>query len=295
MQKDDFKDILEKMGWVVDYYRTHLSIGKRFFIALLLVLVVVAIVMVCVFGFRNSSKDERQSNDDENTIVVATDYGQTDYYIVGDTVSGYQYEMVKAMEEALHVKVTWKFVNSLSESLEMLEDGDVDMIARNIPITTQLRERFDFSMPIQKMPLLLVQRNAESNHGVEPVRNQLDLAGKTVYVPYNSPHILRLDNLQDEIADTIVIKQIANYEAEQIMMMVARGDIDYAAVDQLTARRGARDLPQLDVATALSFVQLQAWAFAKGENEELRHRVDSFLLSYLNSKSYRKMRDKYIK
>jgi len=292
-------EFLEKIGWIKDYFRTRWSFAKRlaylltFFASFILLIVG---VRLCSSMSESDAEKEREAKERISTLVIVTDYSQSDYYLSGDSlISGFQYELAEALGDSLNKKIQWKIENSLDKSIELLEDGDADIIARNIPITTEGRKRLNFSVPILKMPIVLVQRKEEYNGGIMPIRNQLDLANVTVYVPYNSPNILRLNNLSDEIAEPIHVKQIADYEAEQLIMMVAKGDIDYAAVDLQSARRGSRDLKEIDIETKLSFVQLQAWALSKDCDDGLLAQVDSFLVRYQKTEDYRKMRDKFFR
>ena len=121
---------------------------------------------------------------------------------------------------------------SLAKSFEELSDNKCDVIARNIPITSEMRENYLFTEPIVLNKQVLVQRTAEANNGQAPIRNQLDLAQKTLYIPKDSPALLRLQNLGHEIGDTIYVVEDELYSTEQLMIMVAKGDIDYAVCDQ---------------------------------------------------------------
>lgn len=288
----------EKIGWIKDYLYARWSFSRRLTFVVSFVFIVLLII-VCIRACVHYSVNDREGDEQlssENVLVVVTDYSRTDYYLRGDSdVAGFQYELVEALGKSLGRKIVWKIENSLSKSYEMLDDGKADIVARNIPITTEGRKRVRFSTPILRMPIVLVQRKAEHNGGIPPVRNQLDLANMTVYVPFGSPNIMRLNNLSDEIAEPIHVKQIADYEAEQLITMVAKGVIDFAAVDLQSARIGTRDLPEIDVETKLSFVQLQAWAFNKDCDDSLLSQVDTFLVNYQKTAEYRKTRDKYFR
>ncbi len=292
------ENFTEKIGWIKDYLYSKWSFSKRLAFVVTFIFVILLIIMgirACVhYSVNDTESDERQNRED--VLVVVTDYSRTDYFLRGDSdVAGFQYELVEALGKSLNRKIVWKIENSLNKSYEMLDDGKVDFVARNIPITTEGRKQVRFSTPILKMPIVLVQRKAEYNGGIPPVRNQLDLANMTVYVPFGSPNIMRLNNLSDEIAEPIHVKQIADYESEQLITMVAKGVIDFAAVDLQSARIGTRDLPEIDVETKLSFVQLQAWAFNKDCDDSFLSQVDTFLVNYQKTNEYRKMRDKYFR
>lgn len=226
-------------------------------------------------------------------LRIATDYSTIDYYIEGDTAVGFQYELINILCDSLHVKPKWVINNSLEKNVADLLNGKVDLIARNIPVTSELRKQVSFSSPIIQLPQVLVQRKAEYNKGITPIRNQLLLAGKTVYVPQKSPNILRLHNLADEIADTIIVKEMPRYEAEQLMMMVAKGDIDYAVCDKQIAKQNALLTPELDVETAVSFTQMEAWAM-RPSSPILKEKINSFLKQFLKTKTYRDICRKYL-
>ena len=110
---------------------------------------------------------------------------------------------------------------------------------------------------------VLVQRTAAANHGIEPIRNQLDLAKKTLYIPQHSPARLRLINLEHEIGDTLYWVEEERYSSEQLAIMVAKGDIDFAVCDQQIAQLAQQRMNELDIQTDISFTQLQAWAVRK--------------------------------
>ena len=67
-----------------------------------------------------------------------------------------------------------------------------------------------------------------------------------------SPSAMRLRNLSAEIGDTILVKEDPDYGSEQLVMMVAVGDIPLAVVNEKTALRLAGEYPGIDVSTAIS-------------------------------------------
>jgi membrane-bound lytic murein transglycosylase MltF len=120
----------------------------------------------------------------------------------------------------------------------------------------------------------------------------LDLSGKTLYVPENSPFLLRLRNLAKEIGDSIYIKHIPNYEAEQLIILVAKGDIDFAVTDEWTARKAQKYFPEIDIQTAIGFTQPEAWALRKN-SPELLQVMNNFINSQVESGKIDKLYQKY--
>lgn len=190
-------------------------------------------------------------------LNIVTDYNPIGYHVSGDTLAGFQYELIKALERDWKLKANIFLENSLDKNLQGLERGRYDIVARNIPVTTRLRRQFGLAGPINLNKQVLVQRK------LAPIRRHLDLAKKTIHVHKDSPVILRLQNLSHEIGDTIFIVQDDRYEAEQLVMMVAGGDIDFTVCDEVLARKLAKEMPEIDVDTDISFTQLESWAVRK--------------------------------
>ncbi|MDR1121369.1 MAG: transporter substrate-binding domain-containing protein [Dysgonamonadaceae bacterium] len=228
----------------------------------------------------------------ERTIRIVTEYGANSYYVSADSIDGFQYELAKALGAHFGWQVTFFLENNLAHSIHGLKMQTYDLIARNIPVTTENREDLLFTDLILLDRQILVQRTESSNRGVPPVRNQIELGKKTLYVPENSPGILRLKNLSEEIADTIYILEEKQYAAEQLIFMVARGDIDFAVVDYQTALKYQQYYPELDIDTDIGFTQMQSWAVRK-ESPLLLDSVNAWLKVFKTGKEFAAMKKKY--
>jgi membrane-bound lytic murein transglycosylase MltF len=243
----------------------------------LLILSAVSVVMVMLYNSNRPAppRDYREIRA-EGILRIVTEYDQSGYFVSGDTIEGFQYELSRAISELSGLEIQIFLEMSLSESFKGLAGRQYDIIARNIPATSEIKDDYLFTDPIVFNRQVLVQRTAEANHSVAPIRNQLDLAGKTLYIPEHSPAIFRIVNLQHEIGDTIHIIREHRYSSEQLIIMVANGDIDYAVCDLQTAVVAQKALPEIDLDTDISFTQLQAWAVRK-ESPVLRDSLNRWL------------------
>ena len=230
----------------------------------------------------------------EGILRLITDYNQSGYFISGDTVEGFQYELGQAIANISGLEVQISLEMSLPESFKELNEDKCDVIARNIPITSDLKENYLFTEPIVFNKQVLIQRKETEDTDLKPVRNQLDLAGKTIYIPKDSPIRLRLDNLAHEIGDTIYIIEDDLYAGEQLAILVAKGDIDYAVCDQQLARAAQKDLPEIDIDTDISFTQIQSWALRK-DSPILLDSLNSWLSQIHELGIYDKIYKKYYK
>lgn len=235
---------------------------KLLFLYLTMLLIAVATMFILHKSIRSEIRDyiEIQS---EGILRIVTEYNQFGYYVSGDTIEGFQYELSQAISDISGLEVQISLEMSLSESFTGLKKRKYDIIARNIPITSEIRKSYLFTDPVVFNKQVLVQRTTGPNDTMPPVRNQLELARKTLYVPENSPALLRIQNLQHEIGDTIYVIEEDRYSSEQLIIMVARKDIDYAVCDLQIAKITQKQFPEIDIDTDISFTQLQSWAVRK--------------------------------
>lgn len=207
--------------------------------------------------------------DRDGTLSVVTSFDPVGYYVSGDSIAGYNHDLLKALEQCTPVKFEISVENSLDKSFEELKAGKYDVIARNIPVNAELKNEYSFTIPVVYNKLVLVQRKAAFNNSKEPIREHLKLGGVTIHVPEDSPAILRLQNLSHEIGDSIFIKEDLTYESMQLALMVASGDIDFTICDDRIARKISAQIPELDVSTDIGFTHLEAWAVRKSSPQLL--------------------------
>ena len=266
-------------------------------------LVPVIIVLAIIFSIRQCGNQEKPSGHprdyaaiaQEGILRVATEYNSISFYVDGDTVSGFHYELIQAFVHDKGLKTEITPLMSFEERLEGLSEGRYEVIACGLLATSELKDSLLLTSPITLNKQVLVQRKESGENGENDslyIRNQLDLAGRTLHVVKGSPSILRIQNLGNEIGDTIYIKEIAKYGPEQLISMVAHGDIDYAVCDESIARTAADSIPQIDINTAISFTQFYSWAVSK-QSPALLDSLNTWLDKFQKGKEYRRIYKKY--
>lgn len=260
----------------------------------------VVIVMAVIFAFRNCGKQEKRPGHPrdyaaiakEGILHAATEYNAISFYVDGDTVSGFHYELIEAFAHDMGLKAGITPVMSFEERLQGLSDGQYDVIAYGILATSELKDSLLLTSPITLSKQVLVQRKENGDNDSLYIRNQLDLARKTLHVIKGSPSILRIHNLGNEIGDTIYIKEVEKYGSEQLISLVAHGDIDYAVCDESIARAVVDSLPQVDINTAISFTQFYSWAVSK-QSPVLLDSLNTWLHKFQQGKEYKRIYRKY--
>jgi membrane-bound lytic murein transglycosylase F len=234
----------------------------------------------------------------KGVLRVVTEFNSISYFIYRGQPMGYQYEMLQELANHLGVKLEVVVNNEMEEKFKLLEEDKVDLIAVNLVVTKERKERMDFTIPHSQTRQVLVQRKPKNwqymdNETMDAnlIRNQLDLALKTVYVPRNSSYVNRLYNLSDEIGDSINIMEV-DEGTERLIEKVSKGDIDYTVCDENIARVYESFYNNIDIETPVSFTQNLAWAVSKG-SDDLRQKIDSWLVDFKKTKKYSNIYSKY--
>lgn len=245
-----------------------------------------------------SSMEEIRNN---GKIVAVTDYNSTNYFVYKGEPMGYQYELLQSLADYLGVKLEVIVSKNLPDIFTYLEKGNCDLIATNLTVTNERSKFLEFTEANMTTRQVLVQRKPDGWQKTRKdilenqlLRNQLDLAGKTVYVQEGSVYAERLKSLSNEIGDSIHVVEMNDVETEQLIKLVADGEIEYTVCDEMVGKVNQTYYPNIDISTAVSFPQKLAWAVSK-DNIELKDEIDKWLRKFKRSSRYANIYNKYFK
>lgn len=226
-------------------------------------------------------------------LTVLTDSSSIGFSVKkGDSVSGFQYEIVKAFADTLGLDLVISEKNDIKACMDGLNSGDYDIIASFIPVTTELGKNALFTIPFFISREVLVQRRSKDLSRTKKVKKHSDLANDTIYIPVNSPFKIRLSHLSKEIAEPIHIIEIKNKSSEQMVRMVALGKIKYTICDEQFARRLKLKYSNIDVSIPIGFSQKKAWVVHLN-SPQLLEKLDAFLKDFIGSSAYWNIYRKY--
>ena len=240
-------------------------------------------------------QDSPRNYDDiirSGVIRAVTEYNSISFYVDEDTISGLHYELLQAFakEKGLTTEIVPEM--DMNKRMQGLQDGTYDILANNVLISTDRKDSLLFTHPILLSRQVLVQRKPQSENDSTHINSLLDLANKTIHVVEGSPFILRIENLSDEIGDTIYVNEVKKYGQEQLLAMVANGDIDYAVCDESIALNSINNMPELDIKTVISFTQFYAWGVNQA-NVNLLDTLNAWLENYKQTPAFQKLKIKY--
>ncbi|MDE5568383.1 MAG: transglycosylase SLT domain-containing protein [Muribaculaceae bacterium] len=266
-----------------------MNIGCRH-ITLLLVALAALLTTSCKRNAARTAEEETSAlpamivSDNDSTAEVLTDtlravtlYGPTSYFIYKGEPMGYDYTLLKEFAAAQHQALKLAVAPSLPAAIEMLDNGEAELLAYNVPITAHYRKLVLACGPESFSTQVLVQPKVK---GAAAVSDVTGLVGKDVYVIDDSKYLRRLKNLNEELAAEINIHTVSpdSATAEDLIAMVSAGEIPFTVVDSDIAQLNETYFHDLDISTEVSTPQRASWAVALG-NEAMAERVNSWFAS----------------
>ena len=82
------------------------------------------------------------------------------------------------------------------------------------------------------------------------------------------------------------------YGPEQLIALVASGEINYAVCDEFIARNAVEQYPNLDMKLDISFSQFYSWGVSK-QSQVLLDTLNVWLDKYLKTKAFKQLQKKY--
>lgn len=221
----------------------------------------IAMAVACSGSGKGEGSDAKEHHKIPDTLRVATLYSPESYFIYRGQEMGYDYELITALAADKGLSLKFDIAPSLSRAIEMLDSGKVDLIAYEVPVTAEYKEKVVACGPENITTQVLVQ--PKKGEG-ELITDVTDLVGKDVYVEADSKYEARIRNLNDELGGGINIHTVDKDTmiTEDLIAMVSSGELPLTVVDSDIARINKTYYSDLDINLPLSFEQRSGWAVA---------------------------------
>ena len=235
----------------------------------------------------------------EGKIRAVTNVNQTSYFIYKGEPMGFHFELLKKFADHLELELEIITSNDIDEALGYLQSGDADLVAIGLSVSADRKEMMQFTEPLMQSSQVLVQRKpngwermTEKTAAEKLVRNQLDLAGKTIYVQKGSSYAQRLYNLERESGMDIGVIEVP-YDAEELARQVSRGEIEYTICDDYMSNIIGTLFPGLDMSTPVSFPLNIAWSVRKDGTDALISELNGWITGFKTTREYARLERKY--
>lgn len=243
-----------------------LNIDPRLRKALPFVLIVI-IGAVCLATFQRNRRQEQTILEETetrhlpDTLRVATLYSPSSYFLYRDEPMGYDYSLVSQFARDKGMELELTVAPSLRAMIEMLDSGLVDLAAYEVPVTAEYRSQVVPCGPETLTHQVLVQ---PLKNGKPEITDVTQLVGREICVEAHSKYLHRLENLDNELGGGLKITSVDRDTliTEDLIEMVAGGEIPLTVVDSDIAAMNRKYYPGLDTSLAVSFPQKARWAVA---------------------------------
>jgi membrane-bound lytic murein transglycosylase F len=247
-------------------------------------------------------KTELEKILERDTLKVLTGYNAYSYFIYRGQPMGFEYDLSNKLADYLGVNSEFIIVKKIDDMFSMVNSDSGNVIAFNLTITKERLDVVNFTHPHHSIKQVLVQRKPNNwrkmmLHQIEDklIRDPAELIGDTIVVRSGSSYIPRLENLSNEIGGDIFIQNAEpELTTEDLIEMVANGEIDYTISDDNIADLSAAFLSNIDVKTPVSLVQRAAWAVSKNSHA-LLDTINYWLDSIKSTEYYAVTYNKYFK
>lgn len=226
----------------------------------------VALIAATVAGTEGCTADHGAPQPDTaahhlpDTLRAVTLYSPTSYFIYRGQPMGYDYDLVERLAADKGMVLKLEVAPSLNAAIEMLDSGKVDLIAYDVPVTAEYRDKVIPAGPENVTTQVLVQPASADSL----ITDVTELVGRTVYVEEGSKYQARLENLNEELGGGIDIRPVDRDTliTEDLIGMVDRHELPLTIVDSDIAAMNKGYYPDLDIGLPLSFEQRSAWGVA---------------------------------
>lgn len=233
--------------------------------------------VIALFSIFSLPKEEEQSsirdfNDimSQKELKVTTEYGSNTYFIdESGNLQGEHFELISEFAKQHDLRLTIIPEMSISRQNEMIHNGECDLIVTPRPLNAETENGLRQTIPLGVDKQIVVQRKKSpatdslSTDSCMYLNSLIDLGGKSICMPKDSPFKHRLANLMEEIGDTIIAYEIPRYNTEQLIALVAHGDICYAICEEDIVKKNMNKYTNLDNRLAFSFNQFYAWTVSE--------------------------------
>ncbi len=237
-------------------------------------------------------------------LIALTRYNANSYFIYRGQPMGFEYELLTRLAEHLGVRLEIRVPATWDSLFILLYRGEGDIIAANLTVTKERAKKVAFTDHLTTTRQVLVQRKPEGwrkmkLHEIEKqlIRSPIDLIGRRVHVRRNSAYYTRLVHLSEELGGDIeIVAMPEDLETEDLIRMVARGEIDYTVADENIALINQAYYADIDVQMPLGVPQRIAWA-VRPNAPQLLQAINGWLrqIKSANNPTFNLIYNKYYK
>lgn len=206
---------------------------------------------------------------DKTVLNVGTVYGSQIYITTGQGEAGFDFEMASRFAEYLNLDLAMKPYSNIKDLYQALDKGEIDLIAAGLTDTATRRENFRLGPPLYRVNQVLVYKQ-----GTHPPKHISQLK-ESITVITDSSFVETLAQLQHTYTE-LTWEQEKDKDSEELLAMIARGEIPYTIADSTTFEINRRYMPELRAGLVLKEKQAIVWLLPAKNSDRLMSSLLSF-------------------
>ncbi|MEO0344668.1 MAG: membrane-bound lytic murein transglycosylase MltF [Pseudomonadota bacterium] len=220
-------------------------------------------------------------------LRVVTRNAPTAWYIGSDGPTGPEYDLVRGFSEDLGVELDMVPMDSFSELVPSVAQGDAHMAAGALSITEPRLALVRFSQPYQQVEQHLIYRR-----GTGRPQSLVEVQNREIVVVAGSSHADTMRALEPDLP-LLRWREDASVDAADLLEQVAEGDIDYTVADSTDFSIHRNFHPELRIALELEVADSIAWAFPPDGDDTLIVRANQYLQKIRRNGELTRILDRY--
>ncbi|MCQ2287781.1 MAG: transglycosylase SLT domain-containing protein [Muribaculaceae bacterium] len=208
-------------------------------------------------------------------LVVGTLYSPSGFFIMRNDTMGYDYDRICNFASSKGIPLEFKVASSLNQLISMLNNGEVDILATEVPNSSEYRKQVINCGAINETRPVLVQHT-----GTDKITQVTQLAGQEVCVAATTKYETLANHINSELGGKVNIRTIPadSVSTDDLLDMVSNNEIKYTIVDSDIVMLNASYYDDLDVTVTLGTSQTSSWAVSL-KNKWLADSIDQWSTS----------------
>jgi len=277
----------------------HLGI-KRY------LLILIGVIVLTTWGCNNSIRSKKENESEvgvidldsikrRGTLVVLTENSASTYFLYRNNPRGFDYELALSFAKHLGVRLEIKLIDDVDRMFEMIRNGEADIAASNLTVTTSRLDSVEFSIPLYQTRQVLIQRKIEHPGGLHSIAvgDSSQLSALPIWVHRYSSFFQRLKQLSSESVKPIQIEEApGEISTGDLIRLVDEGAIPATITDENLASIELKNYNQIDASVAITGAEDIGWALRKNSTR-LMEELNTWLVSKEGGNRTKNLYDKY--
>ena len=223
---------------------------------------------------------------DEGVLKVGSIYGRTTYYNGPVTQEGFEFELAQGFASYLGVRLEVYPYYSYKELIEQLDAKRVDVLAANITMTGTRKQAYKFGPAYQTLNFELVyQKGKDRPRSIQELQGDLTIIANDLYrepLQYKAKEV-----------DNFIWQETNEKDIEELLEMVANGELDYTIADSNILAVARRRFANLGIGFSITDTLKLGWMLNKNTDDSVRAALVEYFGELQSSGQLAVLEDKY--